>query len=515
MGGEDHDTELYRATANYVTGSHNFKAGFELRHGLRKGDYRTYGNSMTVQLRNGSPFQITQWAKPLIFLDEMNKDGGAFAGDEWRLRQLTFTAGVRWEVLTGSVPAQSMGAGPFAPARQFAPVKDVPNWDDVVPRFAFAYDLFGDGRTAVKGTWGKYVAGDQLGFTRENNPLQRSVVSANRNWSDANRDFVPDCDLNNRLANGECGQVSNLNFGLSNPSATIIDPDIKTGSGKRQHSWEGSLQFERELWSGLSASIGYFRRSYYNFRTTENLQVTAADYDPFCVAAPTDPRLPGGGGYQVCGLYDVQPARFGRVTNFLTLENNYGERRQVSDFVEVNGNVRLPSGVQVRGGVSTGRVATNACFVIDSPQQLLNCEIRPPFQPDWKALAVVPLPWWGLQVGATFANTAGSEITASWVAPGSAVQGLGRPLSSGANATVTVPLIKPGTMYADRITRFDVLVTKKVRVGRSTLEGSVDADNLLNSSGVLSQINTFGANWQRPTAIQPGRWFKFTARTTF
>jgi hypothetical protein len=336
---------------------------------------------------------------------------------------------------------------------------------------------------------------------------------------------VVDCDLNNRLANGECGQVSNLNFGLSNPAATIIDDDITTGSGKRQYSWEGSLQLEREIRSGLSASVGYFRRQYYNFRTTDNLEVTEADYDPFCVLAPTDPRLPGGGGYQVCGLYDIKPAKFGRVTNFMTLEKNFGERSQVSDYVEMNGNVRLPTGIQVRGGVSLGRVATNTCFVgaapsagsanvIDSPQQLLNCDNRPPFQPDWKALAVVPLPWWDLQLGTTFANTSGSEITASWVGPASAVQGLGRPLSSGANATVTVPLIEPGTMYSDRITRVDLRVTKRVRVGRSSIEGSIDAANLLNSSDVLSQINNFGGNWLRPTAIQPGRWFKFTVRVT-
>ncbi len=514
MGGEDHSTELYRATMNYVTGSHNFKAGVELRHGLREGDYRVHGESMQVLLRAGVPFQIQQWTKPLRFLDEMEKDGGVFAGDEWSFKRVTLTGGLRWEVLTGSVPAQSMEAGPYAPARSFDAVKNVPNWDDVVPRFAFALDIFGDGRTALKGTWGKYVAGDQVGFTRQNNPLERSIYSANRNWNDANRDYKVDCDLNNRLANGECGQVNNLNFGLSNPNATVIDDSIKTGSGKRQYSWEGSLQLEREIRNGLSTSVGYFRRQYYNFRVTENLQTEPTDYDPFCVLAPSDSRLPGGGGFQVCGLYDVSPAKFGRVTNFMTLEKNFGERSQVSDYVEMNGNVRLPSGIQVRGGVSIGRVSNDACFVIDSPQALLHCNTTPPFQPDWKALAVVPLPWWDLQLGTTFSNTTGAEITASWVAPASAVQGLGRPLSSGANATVTVPLIQPGTTYADRVNRLDLRVTKRVRVGRSNIEGSVDAANLLNSSTVLSQINNFGANWLRPTAIQPGRWFKFTVRVT-
>jgi hypothetical protein len=515
MGGEDHNTELYRASANYVTGSHNFKAGFEFRHGLRTGDYQVHGNSMQVQTRNFVPFQITQWAKPLLLVDEMNADGGLFAGHEWTHKRLLLNLGVRWEYLTGSVPAQSVGAGPFVSAREYAAVKDVPNWDDVVPRFAFAYDLFGDGRTAVKGTWGKYVAGEQLGLTRINNPQERTISNVNRDWRDADGDFVPDCDLNNRFKNGECEQVSNLNFGLNNPNATQIDPELLTGSGKRTYSWEQSLQFERELRTGLSASVGYFRRSYYLFRVTENLQVTPADYSPFSVMAPTNPRLPGGGGYLITGLYDISKEKFGRATNFTTLEKNFGERTQVSDFVEVNGNARLRSGIQIRGGVSVGRVATNSCFVVDSPQALLNCDVKPPFRPDWKALAVIPLPWWGLQVGATLQNTSGNEITASWVAPASAVLGLGRELASGANGTVTVPLIKPGTMFAERVTRVDGRVTKRFRVGRYSFEGSLDALNLANSSGVLSFITTFGGNWLRPQSIQTGRQIKLTGNMSF
>ena len=45
--------------------------------------------------------------------------------------------------------------------------------------------------------------------------------------------------------------------------------------------------------------------------------VTPADFSPFCITAPTDSRLPGGGGYQVCGLYDVSPAKFGQVNSVI------------------------------------------------------------------------------------------------------------------------------------------------------------------------------------------------------
>ena len=45
---------------------------------------------------------------------------------------------------------------------------------------------------------------------------------------------------------------------------------------------------------------------------TDNVLVDPTNYDTYCVTAPSDARLPGGGGYQVCGLYDLNPSKFGQ-----------------------------------------------------------------------------------------------------------------------------------------------------------------------------------------------------------
>src|SRR5262249_52459704 len=152
-------------------------------------------------------------------------------------------------------------------------------------------------------------------LTDSNNPIRTSVISAARTWSDGNGNYVPDCDLTNLAANGECGPIADQNFGKSNPRATSYAADVLRGFGVRNYIWDFSAEVQDQIGPRLSLTAGYYRNSAHNFRVTDNQVVTPADYSPFCITAPVDPRLPGGGGYQVCGLYDVNPNKFGQVRN--------------------------------------------------------------------------------------------------------------------------------------------------------------------------------------------------------
>ena len=110
---------------------------------------------------------------------------------------------------------------------------------------------------------------------------------------------MPDCVLTNPLANGECGRISDLNLGT--PTAvTNFDSDAVRGFGVRPHTWQVSLNLEHELTDGLAVDVGYFRTSTSNFFVTENIALATADFDPYCVTVPTDSRIPGGGGNQLC-----------------------------------------------------------------------------------------------------------------------------------------------------------------------------------------------------------------------
>ena len=163
---------------------------------------------------------------------------------------------------------------------------------------------------------------------------------------------------------------------------------------------------------------------------------------------------------------------------------------------------------------STGRTRTNSCFVVDSPQELYQCEITPPFQTQVKLAAVYPLPWWGLSVSGTFQSLPGPEITASYSAPATAVTGLNRPLSGG-RRTVTVNLVQSGTLYGDRLNQVDFRLTRNFKLNRATLEPQLDLYNMFNANPVLAYNSTYGSAWQNPALILKGRLIKVGVQLKF
>src|SRR5262249_30806508 len=153
--------------------------------------------------------------------------------------------------------------------------------------------------------------------------------------------------------------------------------------------------------------------------------------------------------------------------NVITFADHFGQMSEVFSGIDLTANARLPHTINVAGGVSFGRTSTDSCFVVDSPQALYNCKVTPPLQPNAKFYAVYPLPWWAIQTSATFQSIPGPQILANYTATNAQVRGsLGRDLSSGSNGTVSIPLIAPGTMFADRLNQLDLRISRRFTAGR-------------------------------------------------
>ena len=289
----------------------------------------------------------------------------------------------------------------------------------------------------------------------------------------------------------------------------------------------GRLRLRRPL-PGVSVTGGWYRNWAFNFRVVDNLAVASADFSHYCITAPVDPRLPEGGGYPVCGLYDVAPAKFGQVTNLVTNASDYyGKDAQVtcvsnaglaniacgkSDFFGVRVDTRFQRGIRLGGGVDTGRTVNGNCFVVDSPQQLLNCREVIPYkaQTQIKIFGSYPLPA-GLVVSGTLQNMPGVPLEANYSVPNSEIApSLGRNLaacgtSAVCTSTAVVPLYPTWTRFEPRRTQLDLRLSKVLRLGATTqLYANLDLYNVLNDSSVLGANPTYGSRWLQPAANAPG-----------
>ena len=325
--GQRRDQSNQRFSVSYVTGSHAFKTGVYAMEGwgfnhtaVNETPYGPIGFSF----RNTVPSLITQWASPFDVTYRLMPDLGLYAQDQWTIRQLTLNAGVRYDFVRQYAPEQRQQANMFVGARDFPKVDDIPRFHDISPRLGAAYDLFGNGKTAIKGSIGRYVGAEIAALALANAPAARIATGASRTWTD-DGNYVPDCNLIDPLANGECGRLSNVNLGLPIPSINYAE-EVLRGWGRRRFMWQSGVALQQELWARVALNVGYFHTWHGNFTATENQAVTPADFDHYCITAPVDPRLDATSGAQICGLYDVTSTKFGLIDNLVQPAENFGEQ---------------------------------------------------------------------------------------------------------------------------------------------------------------------------------------------
>src|SRR5262249_38795057 len=215
--------------------------------------------------------------------------------------------------------------------------------------------------------------------------------TTSRNWNDADRDYVPDCNLMDPERNGECGPWLSPAFG--NPIVPVtINPAILHGWGIRPWDWQFGASIQHEILPRTSVEVGYHRRWFGNFTVTDNRAVGVNDFDKFTVVAPQNPMLPGGGGNPLT-FYDPKSLA---QDNYVTFETDYGPARtQYWHGIDVNVNTRMRNGFMFQGGTSTGRGVWDYCAVAAQlPETFGNTQfpVTPPIRQSTGYCAVTE-PW--------------------------------------------------------------------------------------------------------------------------
>jgi|SoiMethySBSTD1v2_1073268.scaffolds.fasta_scaffold35917_2 hypothetical protein len=620
----DDGTYRSRATASYVTGSHNAKVGFEgayFSEGTTNvvNDMRLayhYGTpdascltatptaanpypcgNMTLQWGASDPFNTLRRPRPIGFdmntglgtADERVWFGAVYLQDQWTLKRFTLSGALRYDHAQSRYGETCIGPDRFVPVQAdgknywcSAPADGV-SYNDITPRWALAWDLFGTGKTSIKWNMGKYLQAAGFGGNyTDNNSARRSTNQLTRAWDDVNGNRIVECDFFNPAphtgpggdvcgsllgpdgqpttafqtfgrpptaaqlftANSFCGRTENSSQ-LHRDYCAASGQNLMSGWGTRRSEWQFGLGVQHEILPRLSGEVTFNYRKYYNLTDSDTVGLNcdyflgadndqcidqlehfvAKDHDFYSFRAPSDPRLPNGGGYIIKGVANQKNlGALPGAGNVTTIQN-------VLDYtwkgVDTNFVYRGPAGLRISGGTSIGRSLRNTCKV-DGDIGLVagvqsqpykgregnlyggGCDIFNPYQLNARASGSYTIPWVDVLAGVAFQSRPGDAIAANLNVPYTAA--VWEPSSASrtgtlfngnvATQTQQINLLDFGDYYGERSNNWDLTLRKNIRFAGKRLNFGVDIYNVFNSDAATAYNQTYTAFYVPST----GQW---------
>ena len=510
------DRRVPMVALSYVTGTHNFKAGWQWASGQDVNDLQSIGDIEQVNYRNGVPESVVVTLGPYRTQEYVRADMGIYAQDTWRLNRLTLNLGIRHEYFNSGIDVQYRPDNRWVAGRTYDRIDNLPNWHNWAPRLAFAVDVFGNGKTAVKGGVNKYMRPYAGSFAKQYNPLRAGGVSTDlRDWFDCA--LIPGISTCDPALVGTPGWrdgiVEDNEVGPSNNKLFGIGSSRRPADGiRRPYNMEETLSIQHQLLPRLGVTFGWFRRQYYDLLGQQNSAITDADWIPFQAANPL-------GNGELITIYNLNPLKRGLVD---LLDYNSKTNTHISNDFEASFTARLPNGAAVFGGWTAMKNVENNCdqanpngssladlyFSITYVYGGRYCDqtkLAIPYRSDFKIGGTYPLPR-GFGFSANFISFAGNMSETVWNVPASVFPNGQRTQST------LVPLVAPGTRYLERWNQLDISGRRDFKRGRYTLTPQLDVYNAFNGAAIQTEVTTFGPDQGKPQTILNGRLLRLVAQ---
>ena len=304
----------------------------------------------------------------------MRDDALLRAGDSGRTSKLTLQGGLRFDRAV-ELGARRSRKGPsaFLPTPLIFPeTPGVDSYKDITPRVAATYDLFGNGKTAIKANVGKYL---EATITASNygiaNPTSRIIAERHAQLDRRQR------QLRRRLRSAEpgarrisarsggdvCGAFSNRELrqervqqhDRSGDSERLGRPSVRLGVRRLGAAGSAAARVDRSrLRPPLVPGLPRDRQPRGDAVRLRASSASSRRSIRACRAAAAT---------RSSGLYDVNPALFGVTNNYITSSDNYGTQYQRFNGLDITRTPGSRNGLTIQGGFSVGKTTSDNCEI--------------------------------------------------------------------------------------------------------------------------------------------------------
>jgi Carboxypeptidase regulatory-like domain len=470
------------ANLSYLNRSHELKIGYQYVGSVyhtRTYDVSNYPSGLLAVLRNGVPDSVKTYNTPTNF-KAVEHNHSIYVQDKWRLTQkLTMNYGLRLSQTTNFSPPACQPETVFIAGRCYDEV-DPPDFLTLSPRIALVYDVFGNGRTALKMNASKYDVSLGNPYVTQISPL--AVANDTRPWTDANQDLIP--------------QLSELGTSTGYSSKhNRYNPDLK-----RPYTVALSAEVEHQLPGEIKVTVGFYHHSDRQTIGYRNLLVPRESYIPLMVTEASS-------GQQVL-VYNQDPTTKGQFDN---LYDNYSEMDGHFNGVDISVAKRLSNRWMVNGGASFGR---NVGDTLGPGSDLNNPNFvyrRGPLSTDvpasYKATGLYQLPF-GIDLSASAQYTRGF--------PENQTVSVGKTTVKLTQTTQVVDVEPQGTTRLPSIGLLDLSIRRTFKLNEKvTAKPVIDILNIGNVSTITGRATQLGPTFGRVSSILRGRTIRMGLSASF